>query len=65
WIAMPQFIYDDSVEYADGTVATAQQITYDVTNFLHWAAEPHLEQRKRRGVITMAYLLIFFPVFST
>ena len=39
-IAMYQPLYDDSVEYEDGTPATLDQMSYDVANFLTWAAEP-------------------------
>ena len=34
---------DDLVSYADGTKATQAQMAKDVTTFLTWAAEPHLE----------------------
>jgi len=30
----------------------------DVTQFLAWAADPKLEQRKSLGLMTMIYLLI-------
>jgi len=50
---------DGSVEYSDGTKATVSQMSQDVTAFLTWAAEPHLEKRKRIGFKTILYLLIF------
>ena len=34
---------DDLIEYGDGTNATDEQMAKDVTTFLMWAAEPHLE----------------------
>ncbi|MFL2525579.1 MAG: cytochrome c1, partial [Pelagibacteraceae bacterium] len=43
----------------DGTKATVSQMSKDVTAFLTWAAEPHLEKRKRIGFKTIIYLLIF------
>lgn len=58
WIAMPQIIYEDGIGYTDGTQATREQIAYDVTNFLHWAGNPELEERKRRGIMTLIYLTI-------
>jgi len=58
-IAMPQFIYDDSVTYQDGTEATAEQIAHDVSAFMMWAAEPHLVERKRTGVKVMLFLVVF------
>ena len=45
-IAMTQPIYDEMVEYEDGTVATVSQMSYDVSNFLTWAAEPLWKKEK-------------------
>ncbi len=58
-IRMPKPINDGGVEYSDGTKATVSQISKDVTAFMTWAAEPHLEKRKRIGFKTILYLLIF------
>jgi cytochrome c1 len=58
-IAMPAQITDDRVTYADGTPATAEQISADVTAFLHWAAEPKLEARHGTGVRVMLFALLF------
>jgi len=58
-IRMPKPVNDGSVEYADGTSNSLSQISKDVTAFLTWAAEPHLEARKRIGFKTILYLLIF------
>ncbi|MGF1454100.1 MAG: cytochrome c1 [Alphaproteobacteria bacterium] len=57
--AMPQPLYDDLIEYTDGTPATIEQMSYDVTQFLHWAAEPKMEERKKLGLMVMIYLSIF------
>ena len=48
-IAMPPPLSDGRVDYTDGAPATLDQYSKDVTAFLMWAAEPHLEQRKRIG----------------
>ena len=45
-IAMPAPIADGSVDYDDGTDNNAEQLSADVTHFLHWAAEPEMEERK-------------------
>jgi len=58
-IRMSQPLNEGSVEYNDGTKATVSQMSKDVTAFLTWAAEPHLEKRKRIGFKTIIYLLIF------
>ena len=55
---MPQVIYEDGVEYTDGTAATEVQMARDVTVFLAWAAEPKLEERKRIGFKVIIYLII-------
>ncbi len=57
-IAMASPLFEDSVEYADGTAATVEQMAEDVTVFLAWAAEPNMEERKRLGFKVMIYLLI-------
>lgn len=58
-IAMAQQLYDDLLEYADGTPATSEQMAKDVTVFLHWAAEPKLEVRKQTGVRVLLFTLVF------
>ncbi len=57
-IAMAQPLYEDSVEYADGTPATVEQMANDVSAFLMWAAEPKLEDRKSAGFKFMIYMVI-------
>ena len=57
-IGMPQPLYEDGVEYADGTKATADQMAKDVTAFLAWAAEPEMEDRKRLGISVILFLLV-------
>ncbi|MDX2276810.1 MAG: cytochrome c1 [Hyphomonadaceae bacterium] len=59
YIAMPPPIAaDDLVAYDDGTAATREQMAHDVSTFLAWAADPHMEQRKRLGVQVLAFLLV-------
>jgi ubiquinol-cytochrome c reductase cytochrome c1 subunit len=49
-IAMPPPLFEGGVAYAEGQPeATVQQMAWDVTNFLQWAAEPKMEERKRIG----------------
>jgi cytochrome c1 len=59
WIAMPKPINDGQVEYTDGTPTTVDQYSRDVSAFMMWAAEPHLEARKRIGFQVMVFLAIF------
>lgn len=56
-IAMASPLDDDKVTYADGTKATLSQEASDVTEFLTWASEPHMEDRKRTGVRVILFLL--------
>ena len=49
---------DGIVEYADGTEATVEQMSKDITTFLMWAAEPHLEARHQMGFKAILYLII-------
>ena len=58
-IAMPPPLTDGRVEYTDGAPATLDQYAKDVTGFLMWAAEPHMEARKRIGFQVMVFLLVF------
>ena len=58
-IAMPPPLFEDGVEYADGTAATVKQQAADVTAFLSWAAEPELEERKSLGIKVLIFLVIF------
>ena len=57
-IKMSQPLTDDAVEYSDGTKATEEQMAKDVTTFLMWAAEPHLESRHKMGFKAILYLII-------
>ena len=58
-IAMPPPLTDGRVEYTDGSPQTVQQYAKDISAFLMWTAEPHLEARKRIGFQVMVFLLVF------
>ncbi|KAI9179168.1 cytochrome c1 [Blastocladiella emersonii ATCC 22665] len=62
-IGMARNIYDEVVEYEDGTPATAAQIAKDVTTFLAWAAEPEHDERKLMG-LKAVILLTGMSAFS-
>ena len=57
-IAMPPQLQDGLLTYEDGTEATKEQMAHDIAAFLTWTAEPHMEARKRMGLMVMLYLLI-------
>lgn len=47
---MARVLYDGLVEYEDGTPATTSQMAKDVVEFLNWAAEPEMDDRKKMGL---------------
>ena len=57
-IRMSAPLSDGLVEYGDGTNATVEQMSKDVTTFLMWSAEPHLESRHQMGFKAIVYLII-------
>ena len=57
-IAMPPPLSDDQVTFADGTSATVSQMSQDVAQFLMWAAEPKLEERKGTGLKVILFLIV-------
>jgi len=57
-IKMSNQLSDGLVDYSDGTNATVEQMAKDVTTFLMWTAEPHLETRHRMGFKAIVYLII-------
>ncbi|KAB5580540.1 cytochrome C1 family-domain-containing protein [Coniochaeta sp. 2T2.1] len=61
-IAMARVLYDDLVEYEDGTPATTSQMAKDVTEFLNWAAEPEMDDRKRTGLKVLVVTSVLFAV---
>jgi|ERR1712226_85848 len=47
WISMAPPLYNEIIEYSDGTPATQSQLAKDVVTFLRWSAEPEFNDRKR------------------
>ncbi len=62
-ISMPPPLQDDQVTYSDGTKATVDQMARDVVEFLSWASEPEMENRKRLGFTVLIYLLVMTGIF--
>ncbi len=64
-ISMPKPLSDGQIEYVKGADGkpqapeTVAQYAKDVSAFLMWAAEPHMEQRKEIAFKTLAFLLVF------
>jgi len=57
-IKMSAPLSDGLIEYNDGTEASTDQMAKDVTTFLMWSAEPHLETRHKTGFRVIVYLII-------
>lgn len=57
-IAMPQPLFGDDVEFADGTSASIESVSSDLVQFLMWTAEPSMEKRKRVGIAVMVFLIM-------
>jgi len=53
---------DGIVEYSDGTQSTTAQMAKDVTTFLVWVAEPHLETQHKMGFKAIIYLIILLTL---
>ncbi|VVT10788.1 cytochrome c1 [Rhizobium sp. EC-SD404] len=58
-LAMAPPLSDGVVTYDDGSPETLDQYAADVSAFLMWSAEPHLEDRKQTGFRVIIFLLIF------
>uniref|UniRef100_A0A665SW32 Cytochrome c1, heme protein, mitochondrial n=1 Tax=Echeneis naucrates TaxID=173247 RepID=A0A665SW32_ECHNA len=61
-IGMAPPIYNEVLEYDDGTPATMSQVAKDVCTFLRWAAEPEHDQRKRMGLKMLMGSAILIPL---
>jgi len=61
-IKMSSPLSDGLIEYSDGTQSSTAQMAKDVTTFLVWAAEPHLESQHRMGFKAIIYLIILLTL---
>ncbi|WP_036483794.1 cytochrome c1 [Nitratireductor basaltis] len=58
-LAMAPPLSDGVVAYEDGAPETVDQYARDVSAFLMWTAEPHMEARKSTGFVVMVFLVLF------
>jgi ubiquinol-cytochrome c reductase cytochrome c1 subunit len=58
-LKMPPPLSADQVTYSDGTPQTVDQYARDVAAYLMWAAEPHLDARKRIGFQVGIFIIVF------
>jgi ubiquinol-cytochrome c reductase cytochrome b/c1 subunit len=55
---MPKPLSEGQVTFDDGSPATLAQYAHDISTFLMWTAEPHMEERKRIGVQVFLFLIL-------
>lgn len=64
-LCVVQAIYDEVLEYEDGTPPTASQVSKDITTFLMWTANHEFDDRKRmfikvsRVSLSPSFILVF------
>ncbi|HEY9081421.1 cytochrome c1 [Magnetovibrio sp.] len=57
-IFMAAPLYGETVEFPDGTSVDLDTEAKYIVNFLAWAAEPELEERKSLGIKVLLYLIV-------
>lgn len=62
-LAMAPPLSEGLVEYSDDRQATVENMSHDLVNFLHWAAEPELEHRHKLGLKVVTYFIILTIFF--
>nr|XP_016934657.1 cytochrome c1, heme protein, mitochondrial [Drosophila suzukii] len=62
-ISMAQVLYNEVIEYEDGTPPTQSQLAKDVATFLKWTSEPEHDDRKQL-LIKVIGILGFLTVIS-
>jgi len=55
-IGMAAPIYNEIIEYEDGTPATQSQLAKDICTFLTWTASPEHDQRKKLSIKVLGFL---------
>lgn len=63
YLSMAAPLYEEAVEYQDGTPATVEQMSEDVAAFLMWTAEPKMTERKQAGFRNFGFLILLFVLF--
>lgn len=58
-IAMAKPLSDGQVVYEDDEPQTVDQYARDVAEFLAWAGDPYMEERKRTGIAVIIFLAVF------
>lgn len=68
-LAMGRALYNETVEYDDGTPPTASQHAKDVCTFLRWCGEPEWDDRRimllRVMMVGALFLLCLYPYHAS
>ncbi|XP_005178619.1 cytochrome c1, heme protein, mitochondrial [Musca domestica] len=62
-ISMAQVLYNEVIEYQDGTPATQSQLAKDVATFLKWTSEPEHDVRKQM-IIKVVGIMTFLAAIT-
>lgn len=57
---MFQILYDEVIEYEDGTPASASQLAKDIVEFLMWTSNSEHDERKRLTIKVIFGINIYF-----
>ena len=57
-------LYNEIIEYDDGTPATLSQLAKDVCTFLTWTASPEHDMRKKMAIKGLGMLSILAGILS-
>ena len=58
WIAMNPVLFEDQIEFADGSSNAMEAVAEDVAAFLMWTAEPKMMARKQTGLVAVIFLSV-------
>ena len=58
WIAMGPVLFEDQLEFADGSSNSMEAVAEDVAAFLMWTAEPKMMARKQTGFVAVIFLSV-------
>lgn len=63
-IAMAPPLYNNIIEYDDGTPATRSQLAKDVITFLTWCSQPEYDKRQLFGIKANLYFALFIAFLT-
>ena len=55
-LSMARSLYNETIEYSDGTPASTPQLAKDVVTFLSWTSQPEHDTRKKAFIKVMIKL---------